>query len=210
MVSRFARRRVSCPSSYRLCPWRPARSLASDGVVLLRDNPIVPRDDGAAARAFKTQTSRAPQETSAQYRPAPVVATRAFLRGRVPVWSLGLSLIGGYGPRPIFRQASNGGSFDALQRPHDRCAAGLTQRRRICRRRPPYPLGRASSSYPHRKQSERARESVRSVRNYKLLCAREEPGRRRPRAPVAVTSPTSRDWRGEPCAAVDANARAQA
>ena len=50
-----------------------------------------------------------------------------------PVWSLGLNVIGGPDPRPIFRQASNGGSFDASQPPNDRCVAGPTQTGLRCR-----------------------------------------------------------------------------
>ena len=73
----------------------------------------------SAARAC-TQTSRAPQETSARARPGPHRATRAFLRGQVPGLAQGLNLIGRTPQGKIFSQASNGGSFDALQRPDDR------------------------------------------------------------------------------------------
>ena len=76
----------------------------------------IPRRRRRSAARACTQTSRAPQETSAQNRPGPN-CLRGLLR---PVWPLGLNLIGRTPQGKIFSQASNGGSFDALQRPDDR------------------------------------------------------------------------------------------
>ena len=80
----------------------------------------IPRRRRRSAARACTQTSRAPRKCRHGPAPAPIVGTRAFLRGRVPVRSKGLSLIGGPDPRSFSSQASNGGSFDALQRPDDR------------------------------------------------------------------------------------------
>ena len=73
----------------------------------------------SAARAC-TQTSRAPQETSARARPGRRRLIAAFCVWSGPGLAQGLNLIGRTPQGKIFSQASNGGSFDALQRPDDR------------------------------------------------------------------------------------------
>ena len=73
----------------------------------------------SAARAC-TQTSRAPQETSPWGRPGRRRLDAGVFARSGRVWSQDPNLIGRTPQGKIFSQASNGGSFDALQRPDDR------------------------------------------------------------------------------------------
>ena len=97
------------------------RSLATGSSFYVTIPDAMCRDGAAVPRPARALKRRAPRKKRRRGpAPAPIVPLLAFLRGRVPVWSQGPNPIGGPDPRPIFRQASNGGSFDALQRPDDR------------------------------------------------------------------------------------------
>ena len=80
----------------------------------------IPRRRRRSAARACTQTSRAPQETSARARPGPRRRSKGVFARSGRVRSQGPNLIGRTPRGKIFSQASNGGSFDALQRPDDR------------------------------------------------------------------------------------------